>query len=135
MTNFELLTDALRELGVISPFQSPTAEYAALALRKLNQLMDLMQRDGIDLGYFVQTDVQAECPMQDSDCNIVMPILAMSLTINFPSAEVPPSLAGMALSNRQLLLRDAVLDNAEEASLSNLPSGSARRGSSILTGQ
>jgi hypothetical protein len=133
VTNFELITDAFRELGVISAFQNPTAEHAALALRKLNQLMDVMGRDGIDLGYFAQTDVQDECPMEDSDCNVVMPILAMSLSVNFPAAEIPATLPAIAMSNRQSLLRDAVLGNAEEASLSNLPAGSARRGASILT--
>jgi hypothetical protein len=135
VTNLELITDALRELGVITPFQNPAAEHAALALRKLNQLMDLLARDTIDLGYFAQTDVNDECPMEDSDCNAVMPLLAMSLHTNFPAAEVPPTLPGMAENNRAQLLREAVKDNAEVASLTNIPLGSARSGYNILTGE
>ena len=135
MTNLELITDALRELGVVTPFQSPSAEYAEISLRKLNQLMDLLYRDTIDLGYFPQTDVNDTCPMEDSDCNAVMPLLAMSLQVVFPAAEVPPTLPGIAENNRVQLLREAVIENAEVANLSNMPLGSARSDYNILTGE
>jgi hypothetical protein len=136
VTNLELITDSYREIGVITPFQNPSAEHAALGLRKLNQLMGMLYRETIDLGYFPQTDVNDECPLDDADCNAVMPMLAMSLSVNFPAAEIPPTLPGMAIANRESLLREAVIANAQEASLTNIPLGSARCGTyNINTGE
>lgn len=136
MNNLELITDALRELGVLDRYRSPFPEDAALALRKLNVLMANMEGDGIDLGYFPQTDVNDELPLDDADAASILPIFAVAMKINFPSAQIPPELSGWAASNMSRLLRDAVLRNAEEASMSNLPRGEGQRcNSRILTGE
>ncbi|MFM2115592.1 MAG: hypothetical protein RI908_1333, partial [Actinomycetota bacterium] len=39
-TNLEIITDALRELNVISEIDTPSAEQGAHALRKLNDLLE-----------------------------------------------------------------------------------------------
>jgi len=136
VNNLDLITDALRELGVLDRYRSPVPEDASLALRKLNALMSNMEGDGIDLGYFPQTDVNDELPLDDDAAAAVLPIFAIALKINFPSAQIPPELSAWAGSNMQRLLRNAVLLNAQEASMSNLPRGEGQgwRGN-ILTGE
>lgn len=126
MNNIDLITDALREIGVVDRHRSPSPEDAKLSLRKLNVLMANLERDGIDLGYFTQTDVNDELPLDDADAAAVMPLFAMFMTINYPSQQVPQTLPTLAAANRQQLLREAVLNNAEEATLENMPLGEGR---------
>lgn len=134
MNNIDLITDSLRELGVIDAISNPNAEDAALGLRKLNAVMSTLEADGVDLGYFRQSDVNDELPLEDSDADAILPILAMALSINFPAAQIPPTLPSWAESCSRRLTRDAVRQNMEEASLSNLPRGEGQRSNtSILT--
>lgn len=123
MTNLELITDALRELGVIDAFRDPSAEDAALGLRKLNQLMADLEADTVYLGYFAQTSVNDDLPLADGDAAAIVPVLAMSLSINFPSAVIPAALPFVADKNRSRLLREAVKSSAEESRLTNMPLG------------
>lgn len=136
MLCIELITKSYREIGVIDAVSEPNAEDAELALSKLNTLMAMLKRiDRIDLGYFPQDDVNAELPISDEDAEMIMPILALTLTINFPASVIPQTLPGMAEACKGALLRDAVLENAQEASLDNLPRGSGQRcRGNILTG-
>lgn len=137
MTNLELITDALRELGVIDAFRQPTSEDAALALRKLNHLMADLENDGCYVGYFSQTSTSDDLPISDNDAASVLPLLAMSLSINFPSAVITPALPYMAENNRNRLLREAVKSNSQEVSLPGivpLGSGQTHR-SDILNGE
>lgn len=137
MIGIELITDALREIGVLDALSDPNPEDATLSLRKLNTLMATLKRiERIDVGYFAQTDVNAELPISDDDAALIMPLLAMALKINFPSAIVPDALPAWAANCHSALVRDAVLENAQEALLTNLPRGSAQcwRGN-ILTGE
>ena len=133
MTNNEFITDALRELGVIDAYQDPSAEDSALALRKLNALMLNLEGDTISLGYFPQTDVSADLPLSDADAAAVLPIFAMVLSINYPSAEVPPTLPAYADTCMSRLLRIAVGDKREASSMNHLPGGTQR--GNILTGE
>lgn len=138
MINLELITNALRDIGVLDAFKdAPEPEDAMLVLGRLNDLMlDLEDDQRISVGYFKQTDPNATLPLSDTDAAAIRPILAMALTINFPSAQVPGTLPAMAGNNMARLTRKAVLANAREASLSNLPRGTGQscRGS-ILTGE
>lgn len=138
MLNIELITDALRDLGVMDAFKdAPEPEDAVLVLRRLNALMlDLEDDPGGSFGYFAQTDPNDELPLTDTDAAAIRPILAMALTVNFPSAQIPQTLPAMAANNMARLTRKAVLANAQEARLDNLPRGSGQsyRGN-ILTGE
>lgn len=137
MNNIELIADALREIGVLdAAATAPNSEDGALGLRKLNALMSGLEDDGIDLGYFRQTDVNDELPLEDSDADTVLPLLAMTLSINFPAAQIPPTLPALAADNMRRLLRNAVLQNAQEASMTNLPRGEGQGcNSNIITGE
>lgn len=135
MNNIDLINDALREIGVLdATATSANPEDAAVGLRKLNALMSTLGRDGIDLGFFRQSDVNDELPLDDEDADAILPMLAMALSINFPSAQIPSTLPNWATESNRSLLRDAVLQNAQEASMSNLPRGEGQRcNTSILT--
>jgi len=126
MKNSELITDALREIGVIDAYTEPSSEAAASALRKLNSLMSSLKAETIELGYFSQTNASEDLPLSEDDALLIMPIFAMALTINYPSAQIPQTLPAWAASNHSRLLLNAVLGNAQEASLTNMPLGSWR---------
>ncbi len=133
MIAIELITDVLRDLGVIDAYQDPSSEDATLCLRSLNALMLTMKADTIDLGYYSLTDVNDELPLSEQDCASIRPIFAMALTVSYPSAEVPQTLPFMAANSHSRLLLNAVMSNAQPANLADTPMRTGRR-SNILTG-
>jgi hypothetical protein len=137
MTNRELITAALRMLSVVdSNDTTASAEDAALGLDELNALMLELEAEGIDLGFPPQTNVSDQFPLGDREAAAIKPILAVQLFTHFPSANLPQTLPARAEASMQRLRRDAVLENMEEASMSNLPGGSGRcNGYNILTGE
>jgi hypothetical protein len=126
MTNRELITSALRMLGVLDADQSASAEDAALGLEQLNDLMLDLAGEGVDLGFPPQDSVSDDFPLDDTEAAAVKPLLAMQLFTYYPSARVPPTLPAKAETNKLRLLRDAVLSNMEEADMSNLPGGEGK---------
>jgi hypothetical protein len=126
MTNRELITSALRMLGVLDADQSASAEDAALGLEQLNDLMLDLAGEGVDLGFPPQDNVSDDFPLDDTEAAAVKPLLAMQLFTYYPSARLPPTLPAKAETNKLRLLRDAVLSNMEEADMSNLPGGEGK---------
>jgi hypothetical protein len=127
-TNREVITTALRMLGVIDAHSSATAEDATLGLSELNDLMEDLAGDGIDLGYPPQDNLSEEFPLDDRTTAAIKPLLAMYLMVHFPSQQVPPSLPIRAEGAKKRLQRDGVLANMEEASLTNMPLGETSPG-------
>jgi hypothetical protein len=126
MTNRELITSALRMLGVLDADQSASAEDAALGLEQLNDMMLDLAGEGVDLGFPPQDSVSDDFPLDDTEAAAVKPLLAMQLFTYYPSARLPPTLPAKAETNKLRLLRDAVLSNMEEADMSNLPGGEGK---------
>lgn len=126
MTNRELITSALRMLGVLDADQSASAEDAALGLEQLNDMMLELASEGVDLGFPPQDSVSDDFPLDDSEAAAIKPLLAMQLFTFYPSAKLPPTLPARAEANKLRLLRDAVLSNMEEADMSNLPGGEGK---------
>jgi hypothetical protein len=126
MTNRELITSALRMLGVLDADQSASAEDAALGLEQLNDMMLDMAGEGVDLGFPPQDSISDDFPLDDTEAAAVKPLLAMQLFTYYPSARLPPTLPAKAETNKLRLLRDAVLSNMEEADMSNLPGGEGK---------
>jgi hypothetical protein len=137
VTNRVLITQALQMLGVIRPNQAASAEDAALGLSEMNDLMaDMSSTYGVDIGYFAQDNISADSPLDDEGVAAVKPMLAIRLAIYFPSAEIPPWLPARAGMAQDRLVRDAVLENMQEAQLDNLPRGTGCPGTyNILTGE
>jgi hypothetical protein len=127
-TNREVITTALRMLGVIDAHSSASAEDAALGLTELNDLMEDLSGEGIDLGYPPQDNVSEDFPLDDNVTAAVKPLLAMYLMVHFPSQQVPDALPIRAANAMKRLQRRAVLGTMEEASLTNMPLGETSPG-------
>lgn len=134
MTNRELITSVLRMLSVLDADQTASAEDGALCLDELNTMMTDLAGDGIDLGFPPQDSLSDDFPLDDQIAGQVKPIFAMHLHPFYPAAKLPPSLPARAERSHGRLLLTGVLQNIEEADMSNLPPGEGRgRSASILT--
>ncbi len=132
-TNREIVTDALRMLGVVRSNQQAGADDAALALREMNDLFSDIEGDGIDLGYSPQDNLSDEFPCEDRISASIKPMLALRLVVHFPSQEIPAELPNRALRSELRIYRVGVLANIEEATMENIPLGSVSVNNSILT--
>lgn len=133
MTNRELITAALRMLTVLDADQTAEIADAVLGLSAMNDMMAELASAGVDLGFPPQDNVSDEFPLGDAEAAAIKPILAMHLSVYYPSRQPPAALALLAQRNESRLTRDAVLSNMEEADLRNIPLGenNCRRGNII----
>ncbi len=128
MTNRELITAALRMLTVLDADQTAmNPEDGQLGLDELNTLMATLATQGIDLGFPPQDNLSDDFPLDDQVAAQIKPVLAMHLFTFYPSANVPQTLPASAERSMSRLLLDSVLASMQEASMSNLPLGEARR--------
>lgn len=133
-SNRDVVTAALRMLTVLDSTETPSAEDGAQGLSEMNSVFALLESDGIDLGYPPQDSLSDEFPMDGNVEAQIKPLLAVHLHAFYPSVQLPPSVPIQADRAMNQIRLAAVLQNMEEADLSNLPRGSANRGgASILT--
>jgi hypothetical protein len=65
-TNLQLLTDSLRLAGIVGEIETPSNEDAQDALRRLNDMvLGWKRHKGVDLGFYPQTSLAAEIPIDD----------------------------------------------------------------------
>jgi len=65
ITVIDLITDTLQEINVIDANEAPSPEQGQKTLRRLNQMLAEWERDGIRLGYYRQTDLEATMPIPE----------------------------------------------------------------------
>jgi hypothetical protein len=127
-TNIEVIGDALKELGVIAETQSPSPEQGLFCLRKLNEMLEAWTEDGIELGYFAQTDTTADCPIPAWAVRAVKACLAPEVASHY-GAKVSEELA-VKINNAYLsLLRKTLVEAAEPADMSHMAQGVGHYGS------
>jgi hypothetical protein len=132
MTNSELIRDALGLLGVLNEVETPSAEQGVHALRNLNQIMEVLEEDGIKLQYFAQTDTSADFPAPVYSEMGITAALAIKLAPSY-GATVSVELAAQYEMGMAIILRKAV--KPPVASMGHLPQGEARHvKSDILNG-
>jgi hypothetical protein len=107
ITVIELITDALQEVNVIDANQAPSAEQGVKTLRRLNQMMMQWQLDGIRLGYYPQTDMDATVPIDISDELGVTLNLAVSIAPSY-GIEIIESLRMQATTYYDALAKQAL---------------------------
>jgi hypothetical protein len=135
MTNREMITAALHMLTVLDADQTAEIADAVLGLSVMNDMMAELASSGVDLGYPPQDNVSEDFPLGETDAAAIKPILAMHLSVYYPSRQPAPALALLAARNEARLTRDAVLANIEEASMTNIPLGENNCGrSNIISG-
>ena len=122
MLALEIVTDALRGIGVISEIDTPSAEQGQDGVRRLNELMASLAEDGIDLGWV---------PVEDTADAVVLPAgevrsIKAQLGVNMASiygAEIPQQVASVAGYGYARMLRNALLMAQTAVSLASISHG------------
>lgn len=119
-TNLEIITDALREINVISEIDSPSAEQGAHALRKLNELM--ASEEEIELGYFAQSSTTDTCPIPRWSERGVKAKLALEVASTY-GATVSAELASKLDEAWGVIVRKAMVEKLRERDMTSMPLG------------
>lgn len=123
MTNIDLIRDALGLIGVLNEVESPSAEQGVHGLRVLNQMMEMLEEDGVRLQYFAQTLTTDSFPCPAWTEMGVTANLAVKLAPSYGAA-ISAELADQADKGMQTLLRKTI--RAPVADMSHLPQGEGR---------
>jgi hypothetical protein len=81
VSNSQVVTGALRLLAILAETQDASAEQAEQGLDILNDMLAAWRagEDGIDFGWYPQTDLNATAPIPDGDVRCVKYNLACSI--------------------------------------------------------
>jgi hypothetical protein len=123
MLALEIVTDALRNIGVISEIETPSAEQGADGVRKLNELMASLAEDGIDLGWVPIDDTGDTVVFPAGEVRSIKALLSANLAPIY-GAEIPSPVAAVAGSGYSRMLRNALILSQNAASLSTIHHGS-----------
>jgi hypothetical protein len=117
-TVLELVTSAYRLAGIIGDTEQPSAEQGVTGLWRLNNLMADWAADGVNLGWYRQTNLANTAPLQEGDLRGVEYCLAGELAGYFGISLSPETLAQIDSTYAKLVKRTRPY---QEANLSELP--------------
>lgn len=118
-TNLQVITDAMRLAGITNQIETPSAEDSAEALNRMNDMILGWDRhNGIRLGYYPQTSLSANIPIDDEYFEALTALLAKKLCWVF-SFGVSPELFDEANKAWSALL--AEFASPEPADLRHAP--------------
>lgn len=119
-TNLAVITDAMRLAGIANQVETPSAEDSDTALDRMNDMILGWERhNGIRLGYYPQTSLSANIPIDDEYFEAVTALLAKKLCWVF-SFGVSPELQEQASQSWSSLLAEFALP--EPADMRHAPS-------------
>lgn len=127
ISNSQIVSDALRLLGVLEETEIMSPEQGADGLRTLNDLMADWEQDGIELQYYVQTSLAEDTPLPPHAILAVKYYLAMALAPHY-SRPVPPEFITIGADKYARLRRDAVKQHVRPTDLSHLSQGEGWNG-------
>ena len=78
-TNLDIITEALRITNIINETEPASSELAADGLTAMNDLLADWEADGVELGYFPQTNLATTSPLEDQDLRGVKYNLAIEI--------------------------------------------------------
>jgi hypothetical protein len=132
-TNLEIVQDAYRIIGVIGETETPSAELGVAGLCAVNDMLADWAADGVDLGWYPQTDLANDAPLQAADVRGVKLCLAGELASR-NGVELSPITAALIDSAYGKLVKRSQ-PFAPEANLGELPpaSGPFNRGPGFWT--
>lgn len=119
-SNLDVIKEALSIIGVIDEIEDPSAEQSENGLSVMNDMLLMWDADQIDVGYYQQTDVNAESPIYADALSAVKYNLALYLSTYY-GVEPKLSVAMIADRGYKRLLRDAMNAKIEESDTSHLP--------------
>lgn len=118
-TNLQVLTDALRLAGVIHQIETPSNEDAQDALRRLNDMMlGLERHNGITLGFYPQSSLAADIPIDDEYFSDITALLAEQIALHWGTSLETSVLRQVDKSRRSLLAEFSV---PKPAKLNHVP--------------
>lgn len=118
-TNLQVITDALRLSGVIHEIQTPSNEDAQDALRRLNDMMLKWENgNGIKLGFYPQTSLSANIPVDDNHFETITLMLAKRIAQHW-GGSLSPDVMVQADKNWRSLLSEFI--GSGEADLAHVP--------------
>lgn len=88
--NLEIIQYALLKCNVIDENSSPSAEQGLTGLNVLNDMLLNEQADGLNLGWFKQTNLAANAPLRDADVYGVKMLLTRALSAHYGIVLEPP---------------------------------------------
>jgi hypothetical protein len=130
-TNVTIIGDALRLLGVLAEGQSVSPEQGSNALRALNQILEAWTEDGVEIGYFAQSDTTATIPIPAWAEMGVTSRLAQRLHADYPSAQMPSWVHDNTQNGVGLIVRKCMVERLKPANMDHMPGAGYR--SRILT--
>src|SRR5689334_2002774 len=107
MLILEVVTDALRNIGVLGVTDTPDAEQGADGVRKLNELMASLTADGIDLGYAQSGSTADTIVLPLEHVSTVKALLSLRMAPIY-GAEIPLAVAASADAGYQRMLTQAM---------------------------
>lgn len=122
-TNVEIITDALRLLGVVAETQTASAEQGDVGLRRLNQMIEAWTEDGIELGWFAQSSTVDTAPLPSWAEKGVTSKLAQDLQAIYPSTGLAPWVFDDSLNGFGTILRKAMIEGMRTQSMASMPLG------------
>ena len=127
MTNSDFYTDTLRLIGVLSEIESASPEQGVQAMRVLNAIMADWEEEGVDIGYYEQTDLTDDLPLPSHARAGVKYFLAVALAPEYGKS-VPPDLVALGDKFFSRLIRESVIRRLKESTLDHLPLGEGQWG-------
>src|SRR5689334_18271872 len=124
MLILEVVTDALRNIGVLGVTDTPDAEQGADGVRKLNELMSSLAEDGIDLGYAQSSSTADTIVLPLGSVSTIKALLSLRMAPLY-GADIPVAISDSASSGYQRMLVQAINSSMLPTRL-NMAGGAAR---------
>jgi hypothetical protein len=117
-SNLDILTAAFQRVNIIDETEVPSAEQGVVGLACMNDLLMEWDADGIQLGYFPQTNLAAQSPLQDEAIRCVKLCVAGEISAYYGMA-IEPAVATEIQNAFTRLVKRSI--QYLEADLSELP--------------
>lgn len=127
-TNLEIITDALRLLGVIAETETPSAEQGQHAMGRLARMLESWTEEGVDLGWYEQSATTDAISIPKWAERGVISKLAQDLQAVYPSAQLQPWVFDDGQNGYGVILNRVVLAKLKGADMSHMPAGTGRFG-------
>lgn len=119
-TVLDILTDAARIVNIIDETQQLSPEQGQQALIVINDMLSDFAQDGVELGWYKQTDPSGSAPLADSDVRPVKLCLGKELAMRAGLTPTLPADLVQAMSDAYDRLSKRTIEYFE-SDLSNLP--------------
>ncbi len=119
-----IVTDALRQIGVIGETQDPSADQGQDAVTRLNDMMATMAEDDIDLGWNPKSTTADTVVLPLGHVETIKALLAVNLAGSY-GVEPPLAVTAAARTGYNRLARQA-LQNVMQRMRRAIPTGDAQ---------